>query len=235
MKVSEFTEYLKEQVRNHSIYVWGAQGQKKPTITEAWIRKKERTKRNADRAIAHWKKEVREGYGDVLRAFDCSGLGTFFFLKHDLIDHDVNADGLRAMCREVSRSEVREGDMTFRMSGGRAVHVGYAIDHDTTIEAKGRDVGVVERRISGWDRFGRPPFFDRSRILKLTDPYLRGEDVRSLQSALKKHGFDPGQVDGVFGKKTERAVKRFQKANGLKTDGIAGKKTFEALGLPFTD
>ena len=43
MKASEFTEYLKEQVRNHSIYVWGAQGQKKPTITEAWIRKKEKT------------------------------------------------------------------------------------------------------------------------------------------------------------------------------------------------
>ena len=235
MKASEFTEYLKEQVRNHSIYVWGAQGQKKPTITEAWIRKKEKTRRNADRAIAHWKKEVREGYGDVLRAFDCSGLGTYFFLKHDLIDHDVNAEGLRGMCREIKRSDVREGDMTFRMSGGRAVHVGYAIDPDTTIEAKGRDVGVVERAISGWDRFGRPPFFERSRLLKLTDPYMRGEDVRALQTALKAHGFDPGQVDGVFGKKTERAVRRFQKANGLKVDGIAGKKTFEALDLPFTE
>ena len=53
MRASDFTEYLKEQVRNHSIYVWGAQGQKKPTITEAWIRKREKTKRNADRAIAH--------------------------------------------------------------------------------------------------------------------------------------------------------------------------------------
>lgn len=234
MKATEFTEYLKEQVRNHSIYVWGAQGQKKPTITEAWIRKREKTKKNADRAIAHWKKEVREGYGDVLRAFDCSGLGTYFFLKHDLIDHDVNAEGLRSMCREIKRADVREGDMTFRLSGGRAVHVGYAIDSDTTIEAKGRDVGVVERHISGWDRFGRPPFFERSRLLKLKNPYMRGEDVRSLQTALKKLGYDPGQIDGVFGKKTERAVKRFQKENGLKVDGIAGKKTFESLGLPFT-
>ena len=234
MKATEFTEYLKEQVRNHSIYVWGAQGQKKPTITEAWIRKREKTKKNADRAIAHWKKEVREGYGDVLRAFDCSGLGTYFFLKHDLIDHDVNAEGLRSMCREIKKADVREGDMTFRLSGGRAVHVGYAIDSDTTIEAKGRDVGVVERRISGWDRFGRPPFFERSRLLKLKNPYMRGEDVRSLQTALNKLGYDPGQIDGVFGKKTERAVKRFQKENGLKVDGIAGKKTFEALGLPFT-
>ena len=144
MNASDFTTYLREQVRNHSIYVWGAQGQKKPTITETWIRKREKTRRNADRAIAHWKKEVRDGYGDVLRAFDCSGLGTYFFLKNRLIDHDVNAEGLRALCVPISRSELREGDMTFRMSGGRAVHVGYAIDHDRVIEAKGRDVGVVE-------------------------------------------------------------------------------------------
>lgn len=234
MRASDFTEYLKEQVRNHSIYVWGAQGQKKPTITEAWIRKREKSKRNADRAIAHWKKEVREGYGDVLRAFDCSGLGVYFFLKHNMIDHDVNADGLRKLCKTIGRSDVREGDMTFRMNGGRAVHVGYAIDGDRVIEAKGRDVGVVESRISGWDRFGRPPFY-ASRELRLTSPYMRGDDVRELQRALKEQGYDPGQIDGIFGKKTERAVKRFQKASGLKADGIAGRRTFFALGLPFTE
>ena len=234
MNASEFTEYLKEQVNNHSIYVWGAQGQKKPTITEEWIRKREKTKRNADRAIAHWKKEVREGYGDVLRAFDCSGLGVYFFLKHDLIDHDLNADGLRKLCRSVKRGELREGDMAFRMSEGRAVHVGYAIDSDRLIEAKGRDVGVVVSPVSGWDRYGRPPFF-ATRELKLTTPYMRGEDVRELQRELKDRGFDPGQIDGIFGKKTERAVKRFQKSCGLKADGIAGKRTYFALGLPFYD
>lgn len=234
MKASDFTEYLKEQVHNHSIYVWGAQGQKKPTITKEWIRKREKTKRNADRAIAHWQKEVREGYGDVLRAFDCSGLGTYFFLKHNLIDHDVNADGLRKMCKTIKRTDLREGDMVFRMSGGRAVHVGYAIDDDHVIEAKGRDVGVVISRVSGWDRYGRPPFFE-SRILKLKSPYMRGDDVKELQKALTEKGYDPGQIDGVFGKKTERAVKRLQKACGLKADGIAGKNTYFALGLPFYD
>ncbi len=229
--VEEFVAYLKEQVRNHSIYVWGAQGQKKPTITEAWIRKKEKTRRNADRAIAHWKKEVRDGYGDVLRAFDCSGLGTFYFLKHDLIDHDLNANGLFLLCDPIERSALRAGDMVFRISGGRAVHVGYAIDGDRIVEAKGRDVGVVESPVKGWDRFGRPPFFRSRRILMLRSPYMRGEDVRELQRALKQNGFDPGQTDGVFGKKTERALKRYQRAHGLKADGIAGKMTYEALGL----
>ena len=233
MRTDEFKEYLLEQVRNHRIYVWGAQGQKKPTITEAWIRKKEKNKRNADRAIRHWKKEVKAGYGDVLRAFDCSGLGVYFFLKKDLIDHDVNAEGLRRMCREIDRDEVRTGDMAFRVSEGCAVHVGYAIDCDTLAEAKGRDDGVVLSRIGKWSKYGRPSFFEDARNLKLKTPRMRGEDVKKLQLALKNAGFDPGQIDGIFGKKTERAVKRFQKAKGLKTDGIAGRKTFAALGLPF--
>lgn len=233
MKTDAFKEYLLEQVRNHSIYVWGAQGQKKPTITEAWIRKREKTKRNAERAIRHWKKEVEAGYGDVLRAFDCSGLGVFFFLKNNLIDHDVNAEGLRSMCRDIKRTDLRTGDMAFRMSGGRAVHVGYAVDYDRIAEAKGRDDGVVIGKVGKWDRFGRPKFFERSRNLKLTDPYMRGEDVKQLQIALKNAGYDPGQTDGIFGKKTERAVKRFQKDHRLKVDGIAGEKTQKALGLPF--
>ena len=231
--IDTFTEYLKTQVRNHSIYVWGAQGQKKPTITEAWIRKREKNRRDADRAIAHWKKEVKLGYGDVLRAFDCSGLGVYFFLRHKLIDHDVNAEGLRSMCRTVGKDELQAGDMAFRIRNGRAVHVGYAIGHDRVVEAKGRDDGVVESCVDGWDRFGRPRFFEPSRELKLTTPYMRGSDVSALQSALKERGYDPGQIDGVYGKKTARAVRRFQKDNGLKTDGIAGRQTQEALGLPY--
>lgn len=233
MKSDAFIEYLKEQVRNHSIYVWGAQGQKKPTITEAWIRRKEKTKRNADRAIAHWKKEVKDGYGDILRAFDCSGLGVYFFLKQDLIDHDVNAEGLRTLCKSIDRKEVRAGDMAFRMQNGRAVHVGYAIDRNTVIEAKGRDDGVVFGRCDRFSQFGRPPFFDTQRILKLTSPFMRGDDVKQLQSRLKEKGYDPGQIDGIFGRKTQRAVKQFQREHDLKADGIVGKKTFAALGLQF--
>jgi len=229
--IETFIEYLKEQVRNHSIYVWGAQGQKKPTITEEWIRKREKTRKNADRAIAHWKKEVREGYGDVLRAFDCSGLGTYFFLKHDLIDHDLSAEGLRHLCDKIPRNDLRAGDLVFRMNGGKAVHVGYAIDKDRVIEAKGRDVGVVESRVSGWDRFGRPRFFTSIRLLKLRFPYMRGDDVLKLQKELKRNGYDPGQLDGIFGRKTQRAVKQYQRDHGLKADGIAGKRTLASLGI----
>ena len=53
----------------------------------------------------------------------------------------------------------------------------------------------------------------------------RGEEVRRLQQALIQLGFLSGSADGVFGNKTEEAVRKFQKANHLEADGLAGKKT----------
>ena len=77
-KLSEFIAYLEEQAANHSIYVWGGQGQDHTTISEAWIQKMEDSEANARRAIAFWKKQVKAGYGEKLRAFDCGGLATYY-------------------------------------------------------------------------------------------------------------------------------------------------------------
>lgn len=60
---------------------------------------------------------------------------------------------------------------------------------------------------------------------------LAGKPVKALQNRLKKLGFDPGPVDGLFGDKTLAAVKRFQKAKGLSVDGGVGPKTWDALGI----
>ena len=57
----------------------------------------------------------------------------------------------------------------------------------------------------------------------------RGSDVTRLQTALSAQGYDCGTADGIFGAKTEAAVRAFQQANGLTVDGIAGKATQEAL------
>ena len=52
--------------------------------------------------------------------------------------------------------------------------------------------------------------------------------VEGLQRALKKAGHTT-DVDGLFGSGTERAVKTFQRSQGLETDGIVGPATWRAL------
>lgn len=50
-----------------------------------------------------------------------------------------------------------------------------------------------------------------------------------LQTALKVVGFDPGPLDGVWGRRTLDAVKRFQVSKGLPGSGIVGPRTIAAL------
>ncbi len=56
-----------------------------------------------------------------------------------------------------------------------------------------------------------------------------GSDVMEIQALLKKIGYNPGAIDGVFGNATEQAVKMFQYNNGLVTDGIIGRDTYRVL------
>lgn len=63
----------------------------------------------------------------------------------------------------------------------------------------------------------------------------KGAEVKTLQTALNKACPYGLTVDGVFGKKTEAAVKDFQKHNDLSVDGIAGAKTWSKLGYETAD
>ena len=60
----------------------------------------------------------------------------------------------------------------------------------------------------------------------------RGTAVSNLQQRLKGLGYSIGKVDGIFGSQTQKAVKAFQKDNGLVADGIAGPKTIAKLNNP---
>lgn len=56
-----------------------------------------------------------------------------------------------------------------------------------------------------------------------------GSEVEHLQQLLKQAGYYYGRVDGQFGSLTYSAVRRFQKANGLRVDGIVAAQTWNAL------
>lgn len=58
-----------------------------------------------------------------------------------------------------------------------------------------------------------------------------GDQVKTLQTKLKRWGYYFGAVDGKFGAATKTAVQSFQKKNGLTADGVAGPATLKALGM----
>lgn len=66
------------------------------------------------------------------------------------------------------------------------------------------------------------------------DLYKRGssgETVSEIQRRLKNWGYYSGEVDGIYGSRTEKAVRYFQKQNGLSVDGQVGNQTLAALGI----
>ena len=56
-----------------------------------------------------------------------------------------------------------------------------------------------------------------------------GNPVRRAQKRLTLGGYDTGGVDGIFGAKTESAVKHFQKDQRLTQDGVVGPKTWDRI------
>lgn len=72
------------------------------------------------------------------------------------------------------------------------------------------------------------------RGLRLTEtPFMQGEDVKEVQKALIKAGFDVGSAgaDGQYGPSTFTAVKKFQEAKNLLVDGVVGSITLQKLGI----
>lgn len=59
-----------------------------------------------------------------------------------------------------------------------------------------------------------------------------GDTVREIQTRLSRWGYYSGSIDGIYGSMTERAVRDFQKKNGLSVDGQVGNQTLAALGIP---
>jgi peptidoglycan hydrolase-like protein with peptidoglycan-binding domain len=59
-----------------------------------------------------------------------------------------------------------------------------------------------------------------------------GADVSCVQFLVAWHGFASGELDGRFGPRLDRAVRRFQTWAGLPADGIVGDATLAALRGP---
>ena len=74
-------------------------------------------------------------------------------------------------------------------------------------------------------------YFQNNNVEALSRYGSRGEEVKQIQTKLKRWGYYNGSIDGIYGSKTLEAVKYFQRKNGLTVDGIAGPATLKAMGI----
>ncbi|MEA5059566.1 MAG: peptidoglycan-binding protein [Candidatus Pelethousia sp.] len=143
------------------VYVWGGQGEDLTAMSdpEAWIKKRETSKENANRAIAFYHEALKTGK-KTIRAFDCSGLIVRFLQDNDLVKNDMSSRGLYSASSKLDREDLVPGDLVFRYNSVRIYHVGVYVGSGMVAEAKGRDDGVVVRDINAsgktyWNRYGR--------------------------------------------------------------------------------
>lgn len=229
----KFIDYLKAQVG--SVYVWGGQGE---PVSEEFIKKHETSERNAERALAFYRKRLEEGASN-LKAYDCSGLIMKFMLEEGLLPYDMSSRGIYSMCAKIDRQNLIRGDLVFRHDGERIYHVGVYIGDGRVIESKGRDYGVIEAGIDRWgtgywNRFGRLQLACGGRDLELLNPRMKGNDVALMQEQLMSLGYDLGKwgADGIFGPKTDEAVRIFKaRASGIMPDGRCDAVMRQLIGM----
>lgn len=210
--LNEFIEYLAEQIGQP--YLWGGQHTRlTPETYEVIIHKREGGRGKypdgttyADASIAYCKKLFDAGAAE-LYAYDCSGLGMFWLqtVKH-IYDHDANANTLMGRCSNLGTADPPEkGWWCFITdSNGKATHIGYMVDNNIIVEAKGRKFGVVESKwaFKNWSIWGIPDVFYE----EIVNPEPQPDPPEPPEPAEKYVEVIGGSVrvrasDSVFGKK----------------------------------
>jgi N-acetylmuramoyl-L-alanine amidase len=80
-----------------------------------------------------------------------------------------------------------------------------------------------------WQQLVEAGWRQGDRTLYLRSPMFRGDDVRDLQTKLNALGFDVGKEDGLYGPRTDTALRQFQRNVGDDPDGIVGPHTLSVL------
>lgn len=231
-------------------YIWGTSGQTWSKQDQSALEKKYHShpEQYADlrRSALYGSRWIGK------RVADCSGLAAWAFrMLGGSVYHGSNTIWNQfvldrcALRQNPETGDVERADGTAMLPGDPVFlrkmvrgawnrhHIGYFLGDGQVIEARGAAEGVVTSPLSRWQETAhwRNMIYEGGRI-ELDQPILKkgcaGDAVRQLQQLLSQAG-QPLNADGIFGAKTEAALRAYQAANGLQPDGIAGDMTWRAL------
>lgn len=249
-----YKDFLVPRV-NRDLYVYGAQGQQLVKILPS-ICEMTGTLGKVDNILTCLADRFKQGFDQSnIYCYDCSGLFMDFAIQMGIYKYDMNANEIfESIEQKVEWTQAKEGDFVFEGNSSNKWHIGYVVDNNgTVIEARGTAYGVVRTELlkRDWKYAARPAFWSDiptpgpaptpgptppeqvilTRELYYKANMMKGSDVLATQEELKKRGYNPGTIDGIFGKNTEIAIKNFQTDQKLKADGIVGQNTCKALGF----
>lgn len=110
----------------------------------------------------------------------------------------------------------------------RITHVAMTASPSKIVHARGKTYGVCTNSLNHYN--GKVCAISRYNPDCTLRIGMKGFRTQALQNTLNAHGAGL-ETDGDFGRLTEEAVRKFQKAHGLKASGNADSATLHALGL----
>ena len=136
-----------------------------------------------------------------------------------LEDATCKKDGsMRTVCRVCGLSGTRKIEKSHK-------YVSWTVTEEATDHSK----GTRTRACKVCKKKQTESFYPEGTLYK--NIKNKKEEVKELQQLLTDLGFLNDKIDGIFGAKTEKAVKACQKEYGLKQDGIAWPQTLHTLGV----
>lgn len=233
IKSKKVTQHFSDLFTSRAIYVWGFNCEKidRESIDKAIKSHKGDKKYNEEYYLA----KLKEGENHI--GADCSG--SFYPVS----GYDTTARGYYNNCISKGKIEDIPSDkpcMVFIRENLKIVHIGWYDGAGRVYEMKNSKQNCRHDLLSArkWTFFGVPEFVDYSDMEEESKNMIeldtlrkgsKGEQVKTLQRLLKAFGYSLGSVDGDFGTKTEKALIKFQKKEGLVQDSICGKQTWERL------
>jgi hypothetical protein len=228
---------------NGALYVWGANCQ---IITKSLMDSLYKTFGSKTYNKAYYDNKLKAGEGK--KGADCSGA------IYPISGYDATASNYYSRCtKKGSIDSIPKNKVCLvfkKNSKGTINHVGCYTGDGYVSEMASSQKNYQRKPLAGngWDLWGFPDFLTDwgttvsnntttggKNTVKIELNVLRqgdkGEQVGTLQILLKAKGYDIGKygVDKDFGGDTDKAVRKYQKDNGLEVDGVVGQDTWTSL------
>ena len=173
------------------------------------------------------------GYGKKLQGGGCTSQWGY---KVNWAQQGEIGDMPDVVCCVFQRRNGRMQHTGLHIGGGKVIHCSAGVQWGNTSDKAWTHYAIPAGLYTAEEIAAAKPLGDHTPAKQPEETVYfnlcrgsKGTEVTRLQAALNALGYACGAADGIFGAKTEIAVRNFQRDHSLTVDGIAGRDTQAAL------